>query len=146
MMSTRTRSLLAAIAAIVTVACLTGIALAATPVQVGSGPYTITPKTYWTSIQVTCPAGDTPCTGVLSLETAFAIKPYSTRPKAKARVADVSYSVPAGTTKAIKARVYGPALAQAIKTHSVTLRMTAWESGVLTPVGKQVAVFKLAHP
>ena len=67
----------------------TGIALAATPVQVDSAPYTITPKTYWTSIQVTCPAGDTPCTGVLSLETAYAIKPYSTRPKAKARVADV---------------------------------------------------------
>ena len=89
---------------------------------------------------MSCAAGDAPCQGVISLETAAAIKPYATRPKAKARVADVAYAIPAGTTKLIKARVYGPALAQAIKTHRVTLRLTAWESGVTTPVATQVHV------
>ncbi len=92
-----------------------------------------------------CPAGDAPCNGTLSLETAYAIAPYAGRPKAKAKVADVAYSVPAGTTKAIKTRVYGPALAQAMKTHSVAIRLTAWESGNTTPVAKRVAVFTLAH-
>ena len=145
-MSTRTRSLWASIAAIATLACVSAIALAASTVQVAAGPYVITPKTYWASLKMSCPAGDTPCNGVASLETAYAIKPYKSRPKAKARVADVAYSIPAGTTKAIKTRVYGPALAQAILIHRVALRITAWETGVTTPVASRIAVFTLTHP
>ena len=145
-MSTRTLRLSISVASIVVVACLSTVALAGSSVQVAAGPYVITPKTYWTSLKMSCAAGDAPCEGVISLETAAAIKPYATRPKAKARVADVAYAIPAGTTKLIKARVYGPALAQAIKTHRVTLRLTAWESGVTTPVATRVAVFTLTHP
>ncbi len=115
-------------------------------VGIGSGPYVITPGTYWSSITMTCPTGAaTACTGVLSLETATAIKPYPSRPKAKAKVADVAYSVPAGTTKKLKARIYGPALAQALKTHAVTLRMTAWATDTHTPATSRVAVFTLTR-
>ena len=145
-MSTRTRSLAISVASILAVAYLSAAALAASTTQVAAGPYVITPKTYWTSLKMSCAAGDTPCQGVVSLETAAAIKPYATRPKAKARVADVAYAIAPGTTKLIKTRVYGPALAQAIKTHRVTLRLTAWESGVTTPVATRVAVFTLTHP
>ena len=120
-------------------------AAAASTVGIGSGPYAITSGTYWSSVTMTCPTGGTACTGILSLETAYAIKPYPSRPKAKAKVADVAYSVPAGTTKTIKARVYGPALAQAAKTHAVTLRLTAWETGTDTPATSRVAKFTLAN-
>ena len=141
----RKRSALIATCALALFVGLATVAAAATAVQVAAGPFKITPRTYWASVKVSCPAGETPCNGTLSLETAHAIAPYAGRPKAKAKVADVAYSIPAGTTQAIKTRVYGPALAQAIKAHSVAIRLTAWESGNTTPVARRVAVFTLAH-
>jgi hypothetical protein len=124
---------------------IAGGATATPTIGIGSGPYVIKPGTYWSSVTMTCPAGGATCAGILSLETAYAIKPYPFLPKAKAKVADVAYSVPAGATKTIKARIYGPALAQAMKTHSVTLRVSAWEPNMDTPTTSQVAKFTLAH-
>jgi hypothetical protein len=120
-------------------------ATATATVGIGSGPYVITPGTYWSSVTMTCPTGATACTGTLSLETAYAIKPYPSRPKTKAKVADVAYSIPAGTTKRIRARVYGPALAQAMKARAVTLRLTAWQTDKAAPAPSRIATFTLAH-
>jgi hypothetical protein len=140
----RTCAALAVAAATAVVAVSAAAGATTSAAQIGAGPYVITPKTYWTTLRVTCPAGEELCEGMLSLETAYAIKPYPSLPKAKAKVADVAYSVPAGSTKSIRARVYGPALAQAIKTHSVTLRIIAWNKEP-AQVAQRLAVFRLAH-
>lgn len=39
----------------------------------------------------------------------------------------------------------GPALAQAAKTHAVTLRLTAWETDSDTPATSRIAKFTLSH-
>jgi hypothetical protein len=116
---------------------------ATTAVTIDPGPVAITPGTYWASVKMTCASGETSCKGVLSLETAVAIKPYPTRPRAKAKVADVAYTVAPGATKSIRVRVYGPALAQALKAHAVALKMIAWDPSSTTPVATRTATFTL---
>jgi hypothetical protein len=134
--------LIALTAATFAATAVTAIA-ATTALTINPGPIAITPGTYWANVKLTCATGDTPCKGVLSLETATAIKPYPTRPKAKAKVADVAYSVPAGTMQTVRVRVYGPALAQALKAHAVILKMTAWDPNSPAPVGTRTATFTL---
>jgi len=134
--------LIALTAAAIAATAATAIA-ATTALTINPGPIAITPGTYWASVKLNCATGDTPCKGVLSLETAVAIKPYPTRPKAKAKVADVGYTVPSGTTQSVRVRVYGPALAQALKAHAVILRMTAWDPNSTVPVATRTATFTL---
>jgi hypothetical protein len=134
--------LIAITAAAFAATAVTAVA-ATTALTINPGPIAITPGTYWANVKLTCATADTPCKGVLSVETAAAIKPYPTRPKAKAKVADVPYTVPPATTRSVRVRVYGPALAQALKTHAVILKMTAWDPNSTAPVGTRTATFTL---
>lgn len=119
------RRALTALASAGAALALAATALAVTPTALVSGtPVKINPSTKSISITVRCAAVDVDCEGVLDVRTAGKIKPYSSSPAAVAKVGTFPFRIAAGTSGAVKGRVYGPALAQAMLRGRVALAVT----------------------
>jgi hypothetical protein len=116
-------------------------ALAASPVaSIAGKPVAINPKTKTFAISVTCISESDPCAGVLDVKTARKIKPYSSSPAAIAKVGTYPFSIPAGETSAVKGRVYGPALAEAMLRGKVQLSVVA-RLGTPAAAGSRLVLF-----
>lgn len=127
----RGRRLLAGAAGVVAVLSLAATAGASAPtVTIGGTPAAINPTTKGFNVSVRCTSTDADCVGVLDVQTAGRIKPYSSSPAAVARVGTFPFRVPAGASGTVRGRVYGPALAQAMLRGRVVLRLTPRQVGV----------------
>lgn len=125
------RILTALAAALAVAACVVATAAGSTPtVTVATKAVAIKPTTKAFTIAVTCLSPDASCTGVLDVRTAGKVKPYSSIAAKVATVGAFAFDVPAGTTKAVKGRVYGPALAEAMLRGRVRLSITPRTTGV----------------
>ena len=103
---------------------LAATAIAAAPSFRTSGaPVAINPTTKGFTITARCVSVDTDCSGVLDVRTAGKIKPYASSAAAVARVGTFPFTIPAGTKGAVRGRVYGAALAQAMLRGRVVLKL-----------------------
>ena len=116
-------------------------AFAASPaVSIAGQPVSINTTTKTFAIYVTCSSDSDPCAGVLDEKTARKNKPYSSSPAAIAKVGTFPFSVPAGQTTAVKGRVYGPALAEAMLRGKVQLSVVA-RLGTPAAAGSRLVLF-----
>lgn len=130
-------------AAVAAAASFAAAASAAWTVGISGAPVAINPTSKAFSIAVACSSESDPCKGVLDVRTAAKIKPYTSQPAAIAKVGTFPFSIPAGTTAKVKGRIYGPALAQALKTGRVLLTVKAAAVGVTTPLGTKNVLFTI---
>lgn len=145
-LGTRRRAL-AALGSAGAALALAATAWAVTPTALVSGtPVKINPSTKGFVVTVRCAAADATCEGVLDVRTAGPIKPYSSSPAAVAKVGTFPFRIAAGTSAAVKGRVYGPALAQATLRGRVALAVTPRAiGGDLGPTRTVVFTYRAAR-
>jgi hypothetical protein len=133
----RTTVVVLALAALATAGSAAALAQTGDPITLGPGSIAVD-KNYRFSINLTCPASAeaTPCEGILSIWTAYAIKPYRTIAKKKWVVGAFEYKADAGQTVKVPARVLGGGAAQLALTGSVKIRADIVNAGA--KVGSQL--------
>jgi hypothetical protein len=143
MIRTSTKLLVPALLLVAAAAAGAAFAAASANVKLGPDRVAVNPKTYRFTVGVTCPAGGEKCVGVLNVETAKAVKPYSTQPKQVQKVGTFPYSVAPGKTQAVAGRMLGGGLAELLRAKAVPFRVTARDTASLQNVGTRVITFTL---
>ena len=131
----RTFVLVAAFAGLAVAGSSAALAQDGGAITLGTGKIAVN-KNYRYTIDLTCPAGPALCEGILSIDTANAIKPYRTYPKKKWIVGAFPYKVAAGATAKVPARILGGGAAQLALTGSVKIRVQIVRDGSV--VGERV--------
>jgi hypothetical protein len=131
----------AALAALAVASSSAALAQEGVGIKVGPGPLKVD-KNYRYTFDLTCPASpeSTPCEGILSANTASAIKPYRTLPKKVWIVGAFPYKAQAGQTVKVPGRVLGGGAAQLALTGSVKIRVQIVNGGAV--VGTQLVTLK----